>query len=105
MTTLESKVVKRGRDYLVWRTVSGDLSYSYSVVYQGQRFTISKLSDVSKVLALIKKHGRRKAGDVWQKKTWSSGYRFYSLKGREAKKFAKSRYAYGDYVEKLRKKR
>lgn len=107
MTTLDRMVVKQTKKVSVVKTVAGDLSWSYDVVLRGNESSIGiyarNMHDADKVIGLINKHGYSKARKIWTAdKQGPFSYMFGVLPVKEARKYAKEPYAYGDYVKDLR---
>lgn len=121
MTTLGNYKIKSKSNskWYVSKHIAGDLSFSYEVrprsflkpdgLY-GFGIPANKLSDVDKIIKLCNKHGYDKASNIWlnskiRGKTVRKGYHFGYLRGAEARKYARSSYAYGEYAEKLKRQR
>lgn len=121
MTTLGVEIIKNKTNskWVTSLSVAGDLSFTYNVrprehvkflpngeveYFGGCGIPLNKLSDVDKVIASANKIGYRKTQDIWLKKVQGLDYRFGYLKGKKAEKYARSRYAYGDYVKEVRQR-
>jgi hypothetical protein len=107
MTTLAYYQVKRGKGYRVMKGVSGDLSYGYDIELDtGRRMHVGRLTDVPKAMSLVRRYGAVEGARKWYELTFRPGYSSSAgyLRGGEARKLARSEYAYGDYVEKIRRR-
>jgi hypothetical protein len=121
MTTLDSYFVKKIGGYTITKKIAGDLSFAYEVrpnhqiayrpgskkldYISGFGISAKNLKDAEKVVRLAKRHGYRKAQEIWWSKTGAgSGYYLGFLKGKEAEKYAFYDGAYGDYVKEIRRK-
>lgn len=107
MTTLDREVVKRTRKCSVVKTITGDLSWGYDVVLRGREQGLGigahNMHDADKVIGLINKHGYAKARQIWESdKQEPFTYMYGVLPVKEARKYAKDPYAYGDYAKGLR---
>ena len=114
MTSLGGSVVWQNAEYVGYRHVSGDLSYSiwvmskraYAGIRSGQGVSVAdyiqvrRVADIPLVLTDVRKYGWSKAQDIWSAKARSGDYSFGYLKGATAKKYSKEKGAYGDYAKK-----
>lgn len=114
MTNLGNDIIKYIDKYVIYLSVSGDLSHSYQVTLassvqngtMGVGYGFPTLKEALASVKVIKKLGYgSEAMRTWYEKTDNFGHlmRFRYLPPAKAKKYLK--YAYGDYADKLRGER
>jgi len=116
MTTLYFEPVKKTSKYVIHKSVSGDLSFSYEVRSSdmvttdgayGFGIKTKNLKDAKYVGELIGKHGYEKAKKIWKKETEKKygkfGYQFGYLPATQKLTLKLAPEAYGDYAKKLMK--
>jgi len=108
MTTLDIKVVGQTKFNSIVFSVAGDLSYCYAVVPKGDYRSIGLwFSSKERAIDFARKTGKlgwEKQVEIYNKIWRWREERFGYLPEKIAKKYASDPYAYGEYVEKIRKK-
>jgi hypothetical protein len=110
MTTLGINFVHKGKDFIIYRSVSGDLSHGFQLVpassYDGKMigigYTFSSKKDAQEWLKKAKKYGygSQKFRNMYEK--YRDKVKFGYLSFKEAKPYLRE--AYGEVADKYRKK-
>lgn len=109
MTTLGNPIVFRSKGYVIYQSVSGDLSYGYHLIPAEQvhhdslgiGLAFSDLKTAKKWLDAASKIGWKKVCDKWDKEDMREAFHSKYLTKKQAKPYLK--WAYGEVADRYRK--